>query len=292
MNSIALISIFCGLIAAVSWGTADFFAAKASKRNSPEATALWVSIIGVFTYTIIFLFNQGQIGWPHLGVLFAVAAGVSLELGILTFYRGLDSGPVSAVSPISSAYPIVTTLIVVLIFKGSLSPVETAGILVVVAGIILTSGLLELKNAEKKLTPGVAYALLTFLLWGMAYALLGRSVAILGWEKSTLVDFWAGSIALFITLNFTAGRKIGSYLKEKYYKDKYVIGAGLIQLIGGIVFSIGLKHSSSTAVITAVSATYPALTIFLAIRNLSEKKRLWRLVGAFVTIGGVIILIV
>lgn len=290
MNAAPLISSLFGLVAAIAWGTADFFAAKASKRNSPETTAVWASIIGAIAYVILFLFNPGHSLWTQSGILFAAAAGVSLEVGLLLFYRGLAAGPVSIVSPISSAYPLVTTLIFVFVFGGSLHITEVVGIFVITTGILITSGLLDIKKSETKLTRGVGYGLMTFMLWGAAYALLGKAVSQLGWEKAMLVDICTGLLTLFIILAYTSAKQLNKSLRGKYYKDRYILAAAFLQLLGGIIFSVGLRHASSSAVITAVAASYPALTMFLAIKHLGEKKRIWSLVGAFATIAGVIVL--
>lgn len=279
-----------GIITAILWGTADFFAAKASRRSSPESVALWVSLIGVVAFAVIYLIYPGDYSWATNGILYAVAAGVCLELGLFMLFRGLDAGPVSMVSPISSAYPLVSMLILLGIFGGSLHPIQIFGILVTIIGIVVASGLFDIRKSEKKLTAGVVYGITTFLLWGVAYAMLGKSVGIMGWQKSALIDTCAGLAALIIVLALISHQNLGKLFKSKAYKDKYVLGTALIQLLGGIIFTVGLAHAQSSAVITAISASYPALTVFLALKHFGEKKQFAPLTGAFVTILGIIIL--
>jgi drug/metabolite transporter (DMT)-like permease len=279
-----------GVIAAISWGTADFFAAKASRRNSPEATALWVSIIGTIAFAAIYFIFPGDLSWTRSGVFYAIAAGISLEIGLFMLFRGLDAGPVSIVSPISSAYPLISVLIALVVFGVSLRTLDVVGILVAVAGVVIASGLYGIKRSERKFTPGVAYGITAFLLWGLAYAMLAKSVTTIGWQKSALVDTLAGLIALTIVLALTSDRKTWLNIKTKSFKDPYVLGTAFIQLIGGIAFTIGLEHARSTAVITTISATYPALTIFLALKHFEEKRQILPIAGAALAIIGVIIL--
>jgi uncharacterized membrane protein len=286
----ALIISLLGVLTALSWGTADFFAAKASRRTSPEATTLWVSLIGTLAFASIYVVHPGDLGWTQAGILYAVAAGVSLELGLLMLFRGLDAGPVSIVSPISSAYPVVSTLIVLSVFGGSLRVLEMVGILITVVGLSMASGLLDIKKSDKKFTVGVVYGIISFLLLGLAYAMLGESVVQIGWQKSALIDTFAGLLALVVTLALISRQNLKKALQERSYGDKFVLLTALAQLIGGIVFTIGLAHAKSAAVITAISATYPVLTIFLALTHFGEKKQLVPLIGAFITIAGVIIL--
>ena len=290
MASSAIVVSLFGLASALLWGSADFFGAKASKHINPSAATFGVSTIGTLFFTLVFLFSHGTHSWNTTGVLYSVAAGIFLELGLVVFYRGLDAGPVNLVSPISSAYPLVSTAIILLAFGGSLKPFQIVGIVIVVAGIATATGLFNTKKSERKLSSGIIYALLTVLIWGIAYALIGKSVSGLGWQTATLVNFYAGLAVLPIILTVFSGKKFWKDVNVKLFKDKNVIIAAIAQSSGGILFNIGTSHTSSSAVITAVSASYPALTIFLALKGLGEKAKKVSLAGAFVTILGIIIL--
>jgi drug/metabolite transporter (DMT)-like permease len=289
MGSAVILSILCGLIAAVCWGSADFFAARASKSDSPELTALLVGILGAVSYTVFYPILSSSDIWTTPGVLYAVSAGLFIGSGLLMLYRGLDSGPVSLVSPIGSAYPLITALIVVTFLGASLTSLQVLGILLIVLGIVAASGLFEAKKSERKLSKGVSFALITFLLWGVGFAFLGESVSRIGWQKTTLVDIWTEAIAIgWIVIIYGKSRYTKRDLKR--IGNKFIVIIALIQLFGLIVFDFGLSKSSSSAVITAVSATYPALTIFLAVKHFKEKLSFIPFAGAIVTILGVIIL--
>jgi drug/metabolite transporter (DMT)-like permease len=285
---IALFATVCGLLAALSWGTADFFAARASKEESGEITAVAVSIVGAVAFPIFYLFDHGSEAWSHTGIGYAVAAGAFMGLGLLFFYRGLEVGPVSVVSPVGSAYPLVTTLLVLTVLGGTLSGLQIAGILLVVAGIVAASGVTEAKPGERRLTRGVVLALITFVLWGIAFAFLGQAVNVIGWQKTTLVDIWLELAAIGVAVPLL-GTKV-TVRNLSVVSDKYIAGAAIIQLFGLIMFDYGLTRASSSAVITAISASYPALTIFLALRHFKEKQTIIALAGGFVTVVGVVVL--
>lgn len=290
MNSIILFSSICGFTAAISWGVADFFAAKASKSNSAESTVLWVSLIGVIIYSLFYSVNQGDSLWAINGILFGVSAGLLWGLGLLLFYRGLEIGPVSLVSPIGGAYPLITTIIVIVIFGETLTTTQIVGIILIVFGITVASGIYEFKKSKQKIAKGVMYGILTFIAWGIAFALLGESVSSLGWQKAAFLEIWSQLLMVVVLLPILLGRKVYSIQKPSLLKNKYILGAALLQLFGLVVFDIGLSSTTSSAVITAISASYPALTIFLAIKHLKEKNKIIQLMGAFITVIGVIIL--
>jgi uncharacterized membrane protein len=141
-----LIIAMYGISAAILWGSSDYLGANASKRNNPNAAILGVTTIGTLFFSIIFLFNRGTVDWNTIGVFYSIVAGASLSIGLLTFYRGLDAGPVNLVSPIGSAYPLVSLLIVLLIFGGSIKLLNIIGIVIVVMGIAIASGLLNSRH--------------------------------------------------------------------------------------------------------------------------------------------------
>jgi drug/metabolite transporter (DMT)-like permease len=292
MSSAPLVSTIFGLSAAVSWGVADYLGAQASKRTGPVAAAFWASLISTTIYGAIYLGNPGGRAWDSTGMLYAAAAGICLELGLYSFYRGLATGPVSIVSPISSAYPLVSAAAVLILFHAHLSSHDLFGIIVIVIGILAASGVVGSRKSKQGLAPGVLYGLLALLLWGIAYALLGQAISRIGWEKSMLIDMGSGFVALILVLALTARRTFRTSLHLRFMRDKFIVGAAFVQLLGGVIFAIGLQHARSSAVITAISATYPALTIFLALRYLDEKKRVVSIAGAAVTIIGVILLTV
>lgn len=287
MNATGIAAI-CGLLAAVSWGIADFFAARASKEESGEITALIVALGSAVAFTIVYPFIRGSAAWTITGFWYALAAGAVMGLGLLFFYRGLEAGPVSVVSPIGSAYPLVTTLLVLTVLGGRLSGLQIGGILLIVAGIVAASGVAESKPGERRLTRGVVLALITFVLWGVAFALLGQAVSAIGWQKTTLIDIWVEFLAIAVAVPLLGVRI--SLSQAGLLRDKFIFGAALIQLFGLMVFNFGLTRSSSSAVITAISASYPALTIFLALKTFKEKQTAVALAGGLVTVAGVIIL--
>lgn len=289
---IAIIITICGLGAAVFWGYSDFLAAKASKSISPEITTLLVGGLGAVAFSLFFIFNHGLESWTSHDVLFAISAGIFFGAGLLSFFRGLDEGPVSIVSPIGSAYPLVTTLVAMMVFGDKLSLLQLVGIFLITSGVVVTSGLFDAKKSEKRLTAGVMYAIGTFILWGIGFALLGEAVSSIGWQKATFVDMWFEFLAVVVLLPFLRGKKKFEFkkLQLKFVANKNIFGAAIVQVTGFVILNIGLTVSSSSAIIVAISATYPALTILLALKHFKEKVSLLPMIGAIITVAGVVLL--
>jgi drug/metabolite transporter (DMT)-like permease len=184
----------------------------------------------------------------------------------------------------------VSTLAILAVFNGQLRSIDVIGIVITVSGVLVVSGIFNSRRSEKRLTPGVLYGLATLFLWGIAYALLGQAVVSIGWQKSVLIDITSGMLALFSVFALTSIHELKGLLSNSYFKDKFIIGTAVLQLSGGVIFSIGLAHTHSTAIMTTISSCYPSITIYLALKHFDERKRLILVLGSLITIIGVIVL--
>jgi uncharacterized membrane protein len=171
LSEAAVLAVLCGLAATISWGLADFWAARAARTVGPVTAVVAGSAIGFLGFTLFYV-GSGQrivIG-SDLG--YAAGAGVALGAGLMIFYRALKLGPVSLVSPLSSAYPLVTTLLVVLVFRGSLSLRQFIGIGVVTLGVMAASELFSVRASERRLSRGPLLALCAAGAWGVCWTFM------------------------------------------------------------------------------------------------------------------------
>lgn len=283
-----------GLGAAISWGISGYFAAHSAKKIGPTLAAAVVNILGALLFVLIYLgFMRGSFNLELVGVLYSVLSGIILSIGAVAFFRGLEKGPVSIVSPLTSLYPLATTVIAVTIFGAKLSLIQTLGILLIIGGVLVASGLLGVKKPERKIASGPRYGLLAALFWGIGYSLLAQGISRIGWETASVIEFVFVAITFLILTPLIKGNEVINKTQiSAAFKNKFVIGASVIQLIGVMALNYGLsKESSSGAVVTALSACYPIITVFLALKHMKEQTAIIPLVGAFVGIVGVIILI-
>ena len=270
----------CGLTAGLSWGVADFFAARGARSLPPAATAFVVKALGTAAFAVAVLaVSPGVLDLAVVPPAEAAGAGVLMTCGMLWFYRALSCGPVSIVSPVSSAYPLVTAAVSVAVLGAPLSARDGAGIAAVVAGVALSSGVTATGPAERGLRPAVAAA----LAWGVGAAVIARAVQTAGWQSATLVELVAGTLTFAAIPGATRpGRAV--------LASRAVWLAAVAQQGGESVFNLGLAHGGSPAVVSALSACYPAVTVLLALRGFGERLRPGALSGAVLTIGGVAML--
>lgn len=286
------IAIMCGLFAATAWGIADFFAAKASRSVGPALSVAAVNLIGIGVYALFYVITQQSASITSEGLWFAVAAGVALGVGQIAFFQALNVGPVSIVSPLSSAYPLFTTLVVLGLFHAQLSVWQLAGLAVIMLGIFIASDVLSLKRKDWRIGRGPLLAIVVAVSWGLGYALLAQSLETVNWQTASFIQLAVVALVCCLALPLIKGsERVFDRASLVVFRHPFVVGAGIIQMLGMVVINVGLERGANLApIVTAISACYPVLTIFLALAHLKEIPRILPLSGAAIAICGVVVL--
>jgi drug/metabolite transporter (DMT)-like permease len=282
------------MVAAVAYGLSDFWAARATRSLGPITAAFLVNLVVLAAVMAAYVAvpDPGEHATTSATLVRTIGASVLIALGLLAFFKALALGPVSLVSPISSAYPLVTTLMAVFVFHHSLPQGKLLGIVLATTGVMVASGLLQ-KPARGAHVHGAgpAMALLTALCWGAGYGLIARSLETMSWQLATLIEI-AVIVALSGALLVFSDDKGGlrSVSAWRRLGDPWIVGAGLLQAVALAALNLGLSLDSSAAVVAALSASYPLLTMALACLHFNERPGVISLCGALVGVGGVVLL--
>jgi drug/metabolite transporter (DMT)-like permease len=281
--------VLLGLAAATAWGVADFFGARAAKAEDASEAAAAVQLVGACVYVIAYL-ALGDLtpSLDLIGVAYAAAGGMLFGLGLITLFKALDAGPVSVVSPIGSAYPLVTTLVVIALFGSRPTGAQLAGIALVVIGIVVCSGIAGAARSDVRLTRGVRLGAATLVLWGIAFAVIDQGVDRLGWKTASLAQLLAAAATCWAALRLRGHRTRYAPL----LRNSLVLVAGVLIVTGDLALNLGLSGDGDAGpvIATAISACYPVLTVLLAVRHFGEKVMAIPLTGAAIAIAGVIAL--
>jgi transporter family protein len=292
MTGLYLVTLFA-LLAAICWGVGDFFGAMASKTIGPVLSLLAISILELPIFILFYILSNSHWAFNGFGILFACAGGFTFTLAGILFFKGLNKGPVSLVSPIASMYPLITTLSAIFIFNSQLSTLEFVGIILILLGILAASGLLKVNRSERKLTEGAWLAIVTAILWGLAYSLFAQSIKRIGWQNSNLIEISVVTLSMLVLVPFVKGNEVISILNtRRALYNKNVALSTVIGLVGIISVTVAISKSTNNggAVATAISSCYPIITIVLALNHFKEKVKPIALVGAFIGITGVVLL--
>jgi len=273
-----------GLMAMVSWGTADFIATQAIRREGTFNTLLWSHVISMVLCISAYIVMVGDMTVTPVSLLKAGGVGVLGILAYLMFYRGLEVGETSVITPISACWVIVTLLISILVFGQSLTTVQAAGVCLAVAGAIATSFRLSDLSSTRRLARGVHYAVSTVVIAGIFYSSLDALTGRMGWFLPVVC------VKAFGTLTLLAYAPIGKRsLSFPRSSVTSILLVGVLEVIAYLAFSCGV-YAHYSSIVAPICAAFPMVTVVLSQRFLGERMATNQKAGIAALVCGVIIL--
>lgn len=282
--------ILSGLASMFGWGTADFLAAKASRKIGNVLTLLFMQVVGFFVASLYFLLSPAKLNISafseHLIVLLIVAI---LQTGAyLAFYQGLSSAKVSLVSPIGASWGLVTAVLSVVFFKEILSFNQTLAVALIVLGLILLS--LDIKELIKirKITVlgGVKEGLVAMFGWGISMFLIVGPSQELGWFLPVYI-FRLFAIVLLILYVFWSKTDFKEKVRIEHLK--LLLPVGLLDIFAFFSYSFGVQGESAS-IVAPVAAAFPLITIVLVRIFLKEELSLSQGLGIVGTALGLVLI--
>jgi drug/metabolite transporter (DMT)-like permease len=248
---------------------------------------LGMQIVGTVLYAIA-LAAVGRfplLSFDQLPLAVALAAlGLA---GLLCFYKALALGPIAIVSPIGGAYVAVAVLLVVAFLGERLSLGQTVGVVITVAGIVITStDARSVAAALSRPKPGVWLALGAMLLFGgwaalMAYATrTNDGLAMILLQRILSL---AASLAIVLLLRRSLPRRVGLATAG------VVLASGLFDTLANVFYVIGVQ-AGFAAIVATGSGVYPIIPALLGIIVMGERLAPNQYVGIAVLLAGLVTL--
>jgi len=281
------------LCAAVSWGAADFLGAVSTRRAGLLGTMCAGQVVTCLALGLLAL-TPVPTASPGPGDLVMLAAsGVLGTLAYAGFYRALQLGPVSLVSPMFSAYALVAVILAVIFGGERLTLPGLAGVALTIAGVVLVSAASppdaqqDLRPAGRGRRDGVPYALAAMVSWGVTIYLVGRTSENLGWFLPAAL-----SRAVTFVIILTAAAVI--FLRRPAIRPRpgtlLLPGiAGIFDVLAFIAFTRA-STAGPVAVTAAASSCFPLIVMAGGIVVFHERLRRQHILGTGMTLAGVLVL--
>ncbi|MBU0576110.1 DMT family transporter [Patescibacteria group bacterium] len=279
MSNSFLVAILAGLGAMLGWGISDFFAKKSVDKVGSVVFIFWLQLISLISLAFYIPFsNQWQNypyeQWPKILILVAINL-----LATYLFYKALEKGKVSIISPINASYPVFAIPISVFFFHEQISSGILILLVTIIVGIILTSldikGILEDGFDKNDFNKGVPLVLMNVALLAIWIPFWDDFISDKSWVMSLFI-FRVMLVSMFGV--FILAKKIKVGISERSTM-KWVVISALLFSIAGISFDWGFGTTTHTSLITALSATFPAPTLLLGRIFLKEKLQLTQWFG-------------
>jgi drug/metabolite transporter (DMT)-like permease len=282
------LGILFGVLAAAFWGAGDFLITLLTRRIGTRWALFSIQVLSLAAW-ILLLFGRSMppMGSPGLwGILLATA--VCHVLGLAFVYRAFEIGNLAIVSPISSAFAIVTAVLSLL--SGERPPtLVLAGSALLVVGVALATRAAPTEGAPRGSLRGVPEALASALAFGTMFWLfyfyiqpkLGFAVPLVALKTLAV----CGS-ALALAASRSTGR--GEAIKPSSTIVLLAVGAAVADTAAWLTYIEGTRSSYAT-VVTALASLFSAVTVLLAWRFFRERLAAHQWAGIAVILLGILL---
>lgn len=252
-------AVLFSLLAALSYGLADFCGGMASKRASAWGVALLASLTGAVLVLVGGVVVGGE---PEAADLWwGAAAGVGNGFGTAFLYRGLSSGRMGVVAPVSGVGAAVIPVVVGVLLGERPDPLVWVGILLALPAIWLVAR--DPSGRSASAAGGVVDGALAGLGFGFLFVALAQ------------VDDDAGLLPLAVN-QVVAGVVIvlvATALRQSWRPQRSALlggtAAGALGATATVCFLLATREGY-LSIASVVTSLYPAFTVVLAATVLRE----------------------
>lgn len=282
--------ILTGLLCMFGWGASDFFAAVSSRKIGNILTLFGMEVVGLLVAFGYLLLSHATFDFASLLKSLPLLIIITLLqiISFLAFYQGLTKAQVSLVSPLSSSWALVTTILSLIFLKETLTASEAIAITFIVISIFLLSINLGqlIKTKKMSVFAGVKEGIVAMGGFGISMFLIVLVSRTLGWF---LPVFFFRLLAVFFLLLYLVFKKNQSFKKQTLSNLFLVIPIGLFDVGAFIAYGIGVRGERAS-IVAAVAGAFPLVTIILAKIFFKEKIVVNQAIGIIGIIGGLVIL--
>ena len=276
-----------GLAAAVCWGVADYTATVLGRRGGSFPVLLAAHFGAVLGMTLLLPIAPGD-GLTTGELVACLALG---PLAVATFaclFRALELGPLSIVSPVVSAWAVVTLALALLLLGETLGAPELAGCALLVGGVLLgTAGSRGDPGESRGGRGGVPFALGATLGLGVHNFVLGDLAEEAGWFLPLYVTRVAGVVLMVAIVS-----RSGQWPWRRMARRDVLLAMavpGLLAALGSMAFNRGAEVGS-VSITAAASSIYPLLAVAAGVVLLHEQLGRRQAVGLLAIFAGLLVL--
>lgn len=280
------------IVTLLLWGIADLFYKKGNSEKDKYSHLKTGMLVGFVMgiHAIIYMIVKG-LSFDLMAMLKYLPVSLCYIGSMVLGYKGLKYINLSVSSPIQNSSGIITSILLCIIFKVSLSLYEIIGLVLMTIGVWILS-YIENKDNKKIILKNIG---LTAIIFPILYLIIDGAGTFLDAVYLDHLEIVSEDIAL-ISYEFTfLIYGIITYFHLKYKKEKIKIFNEKDKLFASIFETLGqftyVFAISSHSVITApIVGCYCAFSVLLSRIFLKEKMNKWQYLALFLILSGIILL--
>lgn len=287
--------LVCTILTFLIWGIADLFYKKSNdekEKYSHLKTGAAVGLIMGIHATLYILFKRQNISFME--IIKYLPVSMCYILSMVIGYKGLKYVELSVSSPIQNTSGVITSILLCIIFKISLSLLELSGIIIIFIGLIALS-LLEMKYNKISKQELIKNFKITVILFPIIYCiidgvgtfldsiyldqkeLISEDAALVAYEYTFLIY----GIILYIFLKL---KKVSFKIKQ----EKNRLLAAVFETLGQFTYVFAITKNSFISI--PIISCYSIVSIVLSRLFLKEKLTKLQYIFIMVILIGIILL--
>jgi drug/metabolite transporter (DMT)-like permease len=273
-----MLPLLLALGSGIGWGTADFLAGLAARRQALFVVMVVSQGAGLVFVAVVVLV-RGEVPQQAIAVWYGAAAGILGAVGLAALYRALAIGRMSIVAPTAALSGIVP-LAWGLARGDHPSAVQAAGIALAVLGVVLASRSLD-DGTPRRMAVGVGLALIAAVTLGVLVVLLdeiGRTDPLWGVLAVRVSALMLLSIALLVRR---------PSLRMSFPDLRWLVGVGVLDNGSNLLFALAADAGGLLALTSVLGSLYPVATVVLARLVLHERLERHQAAGVAAALVGV-----
>ena len=286
--------IVFGLLAAATYGGADFLGGRASRRADVFTVVLISQLLGGIPLAVVIPFFL-DIDPTLRAVSWGVAAGVAGGAGVLLLYRGLAIGRMSVIAPVTGVLAAAAPVIYGLVTGERPGPLALIGVVVALIAVALVSTAPPPAGAEDDVTldatvrpwasSGVPMAVGAGIGFGAFFIFLDAAGD--GSGLWPLIGMRLSSLALVAAIALILRRP----WRPPAGTLPLIAGAGLLDVSANVLYLLATRRGLLTLV-AVLTSMYPASTVLLARVVLKERFIPTQIVGLLFAAASIVLIVV
>jgi uncharacterized membrane protein len=289
--------ILLGLAAAVLYGSGDFLGGMATRKAHVLAVLTVANTAAVIVALAVAAMSPGHLSLA--GLAWGISAGLTGGLGLIIFYIGLATGPMSVVAPVSGLVSTILPVGVALAEGERPGPGVYAGALLCLVAVVLASSAGPTSSGGHTSTapgtgrprPGraIGYGVVSGALFGLFFLLIRNAG-----QSGTFWPVAAGRIGE-LAIVLIAAAVLGRGLLPRGIGALPLLaaaaGAGVIDVVANICY-VTATRTGMFGLAVVLASLYPGVTVLLARVVLGERLRWVQRAGLALAAIGILLVAV
>jgi len=285
------VGMLCALGSAMSWSVTSLmvsaltpgigsFTINAARTTLTAAIVIgWMLLAG--SLDTVLTLSIGSLA------LLAVSIVLAIPIGDTIFFESAQRLGLGRAMTISMSYPVVAASLAALLLGERLSGPIVVGGLLTLAGL----GLIVMARVEPPGEPrpwrGVVEALLAALAWGVSVVALRVPLDEIDPVSAQAIRLPVGAVMLWVTP--WALRGVPALLRGGWPLFVRLLALAALTAVSSVMYGASVKYAG-VAVASVLSSTAPLFAVPLGIVFLNERLPALALLGAVVTVAGIVVL--